>query len=140
MISGNIVNKKKEIEKFETEFSEPPIYELDDIVSAVKDMLVNSIVKSLPGLNCKKCGYDSCLNLADATLRGEATIEECKVLETDIVNLKVDGSTIPIGEFPQKIIHNITLGILESLKGVKKHPQNIEITVKANLEATTNRE
>jgi molybdopterin-guanine dinucleotide biosynthesis protein B len=139
MISGPISNSAEEREKFETEFREPPVYSLEEMISAVKEMLVNSIVKSLPGLNCKKCGYDSCLDLVQAVLRGEAAIKDCEVQETNITNIIVDGKNIPIGKFPQRIIRGVTLGIIESLKGVKKQPHNVEIMVKANLETTADR-
>jgi molybdopterin-guanine dinucleotide biosynthesis protein B len=139
MISGPILNNAKESEKFETEFQEPPVYGLEEMISAIEEMLVNSIAKSLPRLNCKKCGYDSCLDLAQAVLRGEAAIKDCEVQETNITNVIVDGKNIPIGKFPQQIIRKVTLGIIESLKGIKKHPHNVKITVKANQETTADK-
>ncbi len=126
------MNSVKEREKFEAEFGEPPVYDLEEMVSAVKGMLVDSIAESLPGLDCRECGYASCLDLVKATLGGEATIKDCKVQESNVAYLKVDGKAIPIGEFPQKMIRSVTLGIVGLLKGVKKHPRRVEVTVKVN--------
>jgi hypothetical protein len=50
--------------------------------------------------------------------------------------LKVDGKTISIGKFPQQIIRGVTLGIINSLKGVKKHPHTVEINVRTDSELT----
>lgn len=135
MISGAILKKVNEKEKFEAEFRDPPVYDSEEMISAVKEMLVDSIADSLPGLNCKKCGYDSCVDLVKAILRGEATIKDCEVQGTNIANMTIDGESVRLGKFPQEIIRNVTLGIIKSLKEVKKHPRNVEITVNANLEA-----
>ena len=132
MISGEILNSVMEREKLEAEFEEPPVYDFEEMVSALKEMLEDSITESLPGLNCKECGYDSCLDLVKATLAAEATVKDCKVRETNVAYLKVDGKMIPIGKFPQEIIRGMTLGMVESLKGVKRNPCRIEITVKAS--------
>lgn len=137
MISGSISSNVKEKERFEARFQKPPVYDFEEAASALKEMLADSILRGLPGLDCKHCGYDSCRDFARAVLRGEATIDDCEVLTTNIATLKVDGENIPIGKFPQKIIRGVTLGVLETLKGVRKHPQHIEITVKTDVEKSS---
>ena len=134
MVSGSISSSVKEKEMFEAKFPKTPVYDFEEVVSALKEMLADSIVRELLGLNCKHCGYDSCRDFAKAILRGEATIKDCEVLTTNIATLKVDGKKIPIGKFPQQIIRGVTLGVLDTLKGVRKHPHLIEITVKADVE------
>lgn len=134
MVSGLISSNVEEKEKFESKFPDTPVYDFEEVVSALKEMLADSILKGLPGLDCKHCGYDSCRDFAKAILRGEAAIKDCEVLTTDMATLKVDGKNVPIGRFPQQIIRGVILGVLDTLKGVKKHPQRIEITVKADVE------
>ncbi len=134
MVSGLISSNAREKKRFEAKFPKPPLYDFDEVVSALKDMLVSSILKDLPGLNCKHCGYDSCRDFAKAILRGEATLKDCEPLTTNVATLKVDGKNVPIGKFPQQIIRGVTLGVIETLKGVRKHPHLIEITVKADVE------
>ena len=41
---------------------------------------VANIEQALPGYNCGGCGYPGCRELAEAIVRGEADIEQCKVL------------------------------------------------------------
>ena len=134
MVSGLITSNAEEKEKFKEEFPKNPVYDFEEVVSELKEMLADSILKSLPGLNCKHCGYDSCREFAKAILRGEVTMKECEVLATDIATLKVDGKNVPIGKFPQQIIRGVTLGVLETLKGVRKHPHCIEISINADVE------
>jgi molybdopterin-guanine dinucleotide biosynthesis protein B len=134
LVSGSISSSAEEKEKFEAKFPKTPVHDFEEVVSALKEMLADSILRSLPGLNCKHCGYDSCRDFAKAILRGEATIKDCEVLATNIATLKIDGKNIPIGKFPQQIIRGIVMGVLETLKGVGKHPHRIEITVKAAVE------
>lgn len=131
MVSGKISTSVKEKERFQTKFPDIPVYDFEEMVSALKDMLSKSILRSLPGLNCKHCGYDSCLELAEAIVRGEATKKDCEVLTTNIATLEVDGKNIPLGKFPQQIIRNLVMGVLDTLKDVKRHPHYVEITVKA---------
>lgn len=134
IVSGLIAGNAEEKEKFKEEFPKNPVYDFEEVVSELKEMMADSILKGLPGLNCKHCGYDSCREFAKAILRGEATMKECEVLATDIATLKVDGKNVPIGKFPQQIIRGVTLGVLETLKGVRKHPHRIEISINADVE------
>ncbi|MDH5461207.1 MAG: molybdopterin-guanine dinucleotide biosynthesis protein B [Candidatus Bathyarchaeota archaeon] len=134
MVSGLVSSNAEQKARFESKFPKIPVYDFVEVISALKEMLADSILKGLPGLNCKHCGYDSCREFAKAILSGEATMRQCEVLATDIATLKVDGKTVPMGKFPQQIIRGVTLGILETLKGVRKHPHRIEILVNADVE------
>jgi len=134
MVSGPISSVVEEKEKFEAKFPNTPARDFEDVVSALKEMLADSILKDLPELDCKHCGYDSCREFAKAVLRGEATVKDCEVLATDIATLKVDGKNVPMGRFPQQIVRSIVMGVLGTLKGVGRHPHRIEITVKADVE------
>jgi molybdopterin-guanine dinucleotide biosynthesis protein B len=134
MVSGSISSNLEEKERFKSKFPKTPVYHFGEVVSALKEMLTNSILRSLPGLNCKHCGYDSCRDFANAIIKGEATIRDCEVLATDIATLKVDGKNIPIGKFPQQVVRSIVLGVLDTLKGVRKRPHRIEISVNVDVE------
>jgi hypothetical protein len=45
------------------------------------------------------------------------------------VVLDIDGTSIPLNAFVQKIITNIVLGVVTSLEGIKENPQHITLTV-----------
>ena len=129
IVSGSIADKSGERERLKAIFPEIEVCNLEEIVSAIKERLMEEVFRSLPGLNCGHCGYESCLGLAKAILRGEADMKDCEVLATDISTLKVDDKIIPISRFPQEVIRGVMLGVISSLKGVGKHPKKIEIRI-----------
>jgi hypothetical protein len=45
------------------------------------------------------------------------------------VVLDIDGTSVPLNAFVQKIITNIVLGAVTSLEGIKENPQHITLTV-----------
>jgi hypothetical protein len=134
IVSGSIAGKIKDQLEFESEFPDIKVFNIDEIVTALKKLLVKEILYALPGMNCGHCGYDTCLGLAKAILNGEATREKCEVLSTNITTVRIDNQTIPLGRFPQEILREVTLGVLNTLKGVKKHLKRIEITIKNEYE------
>lgn len=38
------------------------------------------IERELPGYNCGGCGYPGCSELAKAIMRGEASLQDCRIL------------------------------------------------------------
>lgn len=47
-----------------------------------------------------------------------------------LVTLRIDGVPVQLNMFVQKIFQNIALGMITSLKGVKKNPKHIDLTIK----------
>ena len=131
MISGPVASRAEERDILKADAPETKIYNLEEVVSAVKEMLARDILQSLPGLNCGTCGHDTCIELAKAISAGEAIKDDCQVLSTSLAILEVDGKIIPLSKFPQQILRGVTLGVLSNLRGVDKHPKNIKIIIKA---------
>ena len=46
------------------------------------------------------------------------------------VILDIDGTSVPLNAFVQKIIKNTVLGLVTSLEGIKENPQRLTLTVK----------
>lgn len=75
------------------------------------------ILARLPGLNCGKCGFETCSEMAEKISGKAAKFEECVVLAAEKeVAVKINGREVPIGEFVQEIIKNTVLGMISSLK------------------------
>ena len=51
----------------------------------------------------------------------------------DQVELRVNGKTIPLTDFPDEFIKNTVMGMISSLKGVEKTIQTVSIKI-TNLE------
>lgn len=79
---------------------------------------VLSKLSSLPGLDCGKCGYSSCLEFAEALWKGEAVPERCRVGRNVKLSLKVEGVDVPLQPFVSEIIRKSILGMVSTLKKV----------------------
>ncbi len=96
-----------------------PVIDTDALIPMVERMIVKDFIKSLPGLNCKQCGYPSCEALAQAIMRGEAMMNQCKTITMEDVTLSIDGRRVPLSEFVQTFMRNTITGMVYTLKGVE---------------------
>ncbi len=86
-----------------------------------KTRRIMEIYKQLAGLDCRKCGKDSCWDLAEAIFREESKLDDCFLLRAKSklkATLKVGGSEVPIQPFVAEIIQKTVLGLVSALKGV----------------------
>ena len=80
---------------------------------------VAKIYSKLPKLNCRKCGYASCLEFAIQVAGGEKKIHDCPILSMEKkVILKVRGKTVFLTPWVEKLLRSIIFAFLENLKGV----------------------
>ena len=78
---------------------------------------------------CSLCGQ-SCRELAGEIARGKATREEC-ILDSSTAELLVNGVSLPMVPFVQKILKNAVLGVVQELDGYKEHGE-IVVRVKSS--------
>lgn len=78
----------------------------------------------LPGLDCQACGFESCGQLAERILAGEAKPGDCQAVNQELV-ITVNGQEIPLNPFVRSIIAGSITGMLSSLKGFS--PGSIDI-------------
>jgi molybdopterin-guanine dinucleotide biosynthesis protein B len=95
----------------------------DEAVDLVEKEVSRSVellrrAKRLPGFNCGACGYESCLDHAEAIVNGKSRVEDCQVLSGKI-SVKIDGKALPMKPFVQDVVRSTVLGLLSTLKGVK---------------------
>ncbi len=128
-VSGTVSTDPSEIEKIAFDV---PILKIEELLPLIEEMFIGENIKKLPGLDCKSCGYDSCLEMSKAILRGVATIDECKTLANDDVKLIIDNKRIQLSPFPRDFIKNVVIGMTKSLKGVELDNVNF-IELKINL-------
>jgi molybdopterin-guanine dinucleotide biosynthesis protein B len=95
-----------------------PIYSLDDS-SELVDLIMKKAYPMLPGANCNGCGYDDCLGLGKAILKGEASAKSC-VLNRSGFTLKVNDNPIPLNNFVRKALTRMLLGFVSTLQGGEK--------------------
>jgi len=103
--------------------------EFSRILSAVKGFIhdkrrLNDILRGLPGLNCGKCGYRSCLGLAKAVVSGKASVEECAVRRSEgkiKASILIDDKRIPTIPYISELIRRTILAMISTLKGANLH-------------------
>jgi len=79
-------------------------------------------------LDCGHCGFDRCEDFAAAVVAGKRKWNGCTTLANK-VSLIVDGKTIPLNPFTQKILAGAIKGMISSLKGAKG--DKIEMVVRS---------
>jgi len=98
-----------------------------------KEIKVSKILGSLPGLDCEKCGYKSCEELAVAIYRRKAKLSDCTPLRLKSelkTKITINNAEIMIQPFVSKIIRNSILGMISSLKGVSiKGDESVHIKI-----------
>lgn len=108
---------------------------LEKTIRCIEDQerLIN-IYKGLPRLNCGKCRFKTCLNMAKAVLKNKASKNECIVLTREKkLKILINNKEIPITSFVEKIIKTTVLSMLSTLKGTNienKQKTELKIEVK----------
>ena len=94
----------------------------------IETIEVKKVCNRLPGMNCGKCGYDDCMDMAEAIFRGEKAISDC-LMQGGFVRATVGGKEIPMGPFVQDIVSKTIFGMVASLKGVDYTTVDADITI-----------
>ncbi len=109
------------------------VFKMDpgDVVGLV-DLVEKRTYGLIPGSNCGECGFESCLDMAKAIIRGETSEEECKMKKFNEVELFIGDVSIPLNPFVQDFIKKSVKGMVESLKTgeAEKSCENIELTIR----------
>jgi molybdopterin-guanine dinucleotide biosynthesis protein B len=80
------------------------------------DIVESKAFPMLSELDCKTCGYPDCKSMGIALLAGEANIAQCVGYSTTF-NLKVNGVDVPLNKFTRRVMENVVLGFIMTLKG-----------------------
>jgi len=95
-------------------------------IEALADLVWEKAMPLLPGLNCGRCGYSSCKELVREALIGKAEATKCVNLLSEETQVLVDGAPLSINPFVGKVIRNVVMGVLSTLKGVES-PRTVEL-------------
>ncbi|MFH0974510.1 MAG: molybdopterin-guanine dinucleotide biosynthesis protein B [Spirochaetota bacterium] len=86
-----------------------------DIVSLV-DLAEKRTYDVIPGADCGECGFSTCVEMAKAIIRGEASEKSCKMKKSKDVELYIGDKKIPLNPFVQDFIKKSIMGMISSLK------------------------
>ena len=107
-----------------------PVLGSDNITERVTRMVMDDQVKRLPGIDCKKCGYTSCKEMATMILKGEARLKDCLTLQASDVVFLADRVPVYLSDFPRSVVRNVVLGLVTSLKGVDLKTRRIVLELR----------
>jgi len=111
-----------------------------EIYEILRLAVIDYWLKLIPGFDCGKCRYKSCGELAKAIRDGRATIRECSMRSTLVTKVKLDGAEVPLGTWPQKLLRELLVAFIRSLKLKGVDVDSIErITVEIDLKAMEER-
>jgi len=95
-------------------------YSEDDLRDAINHAKIYGVYLDLPRINCGKCKFKTCHQLAKAIVKNEAKIEDCIILATKHkLVIRVDDEEIPLNPWVETLFWKIITSMLSSLKGVK---------------------
>jgi len=75
------------------------------------------VLEKLPRIDCGECGHPSCSEMAEAIVKGEASIGDCEVLKRKGIKVMINGKALPLNKFVGDMVENVIRGMLSSLKG-----------------------
>ncbi len=85
----------------------------------------------IPNLDCGNCGYENCLDMTRAIIKGEISQTKCKMKKFDEVQLYVGDKPIPLNPFVQDILKKSILGMVSTLKtGDTENQESLELLIK----------
>ncbi len=96
------------------------------------DLLEERTYGIIPYGNCGECGFDNCLDMARAIIRGETSENKCKMKKIMEVELYIGDEPIHLNPFVQDFIKKSVLGMINSLKthGKETIQENVELIIR----------
>jgi len=92
------------------------------------DLILERAFEPPAGLDCGFCRYGSCIALATAILRGEASIKDCVVLGSK-VRVLVDGRPVELNPFVQDLFRRVVAAMVSALKGVPEGARRVSVEI-----------
>ncbi|HDD56758.1 MAG TPA: hypothetical protein ENG18_01910 [Nitrososphaeria archaeon] len=88
----------------------------DEVCDLLRGAVIDYWLKLIPGFNCGRCSYRSCEGLAKAIRSGAATIRECSMRSALTARLRLDAVEVPLGPWPQRLLRELLMAFVRSLK------------------------
>lgn len=128
IVPEDLIDKAKEV------FPGSNVLPLNDhnaLSKLFEDVALKALVSILPNLNCKLCGYSTCLDFAKSIINGVNSIYRCTKYQSDVI-VRINNLKLNLGRFPKEILKNIVVAYLKTLKGTPEKMNEIEIYIKMN--------
>jgi len=93
------------------------------------EVVITKALPLTPNLNCKYCGFNTCLAFYKEVIAGRKELATCEIFsqEASQFELKVNDKVVPCKLFVQDVITGVVTAILKTLKVEDKHPKTVEL-------------
>lgn len=98
----------------------------DELLEELADLVIDKGF-ILPGLNCKACGRDYCMDFVADIIAGKARVSGCQAMKTQM-SVTCNGSELGFNPFVADMLSAGITAMLQQLKGYV--PGDIEIKIK----------
>ncbi len=92
----------------------PAFFEAKKLANFLEDEFLKEVLKLVPNIDCKKCGYD-CRTFKNNVLNRKISIKECEFISDDVL-IYLDGNRLRLNAFAKNIISKGIEGMISSLK------------------------
>lgn len=106
----------------------PPLPAFREDTLAELAQLADEKAFMLGGLDCGLCGRENCAALAWDILSGRAIPAGCTALKPQSIEVRVNGSAVPLNAFTADMLNGALRGMLAPLKGMA--PGTVDIRLK----------
>ena len=80
------------------------------------DLVEERTYGTIPDANCGECGFDTCVEMAKAIVRGETSEKSCKMKKLRELELYFGDKKIPLNPFVQDFIKKSLMAMISTLK------------------------
>ncbi|MDD4362655.1 MAG: molybdopterin-guanine dinucleotide biosynthesis protein B [Atribacterota bacterium] len=105
----------------------------EDLEKIVDEVENKSFI--LPEINCGKCGYKNCYELAKAIIKENETQKKCVFYNSDI-SISINGKNIPFNPFMSELYKNMIYSMFSPLKEIDIL-ENAHIEIKMGSKKST---
>jgi len=96
----------------------------------LKTTLASQFYSKLPKINCGKCRFSTCIDMAFALAEEKALLEECITLRQTRISLRVNGKEVPLNKFVSSLLRDVVLAFIKNLKLVEREVREIDLKIK----------
>lgn len=105
---------------------------VDYLITGKRDLeeIVNQVEKrafKLPNMNCGKCGYSNCYNLAQAIVKSQESQKKCVYFQ-NLISISINKKRVYLNPFMSKLYQNMIYGMFSPLKDIDSL-QNAKIEI-----------
>ncbi len=87
----------------------------EEDISELVELIEKRAYGQITNLNCKKCGFETCIEFKKAKLNGNADEIDC-LSDNDYTCLKINGKNVPMNPFVSELVSNIVTSMAKSLR------------------------